>query len=169
MRPGRRSVPASRYGIPAAPFRANADAARAVCDDGVGVRPVSTILDRFRRAAAVPAGVGDDLARELAPVFAALDAIEAECERVRADAAEAAERRVAAARAESAVVSARSREHAEQVRTETEAERRRAREREAHALRAEAEAEAGRIRERGAAAMPELVAAVVACVRAEAR
>ena len=128
---------------------------------------MSTILDRFRRAAAVPAGVGDDLARELAPVFASLDAIEAECERVRADAAEAAERRVAALRAESAVVSSRSRGHAEQVRTETEAERRRAREEEARALRAEAEAEAERIRERGAAAVPELVAAVVACVRAE--
>jgi hypothetical protein len=128
---------------------------------------VSTILDRFRRAAAVPAGVGDDLARELSPVFAALDAIEAECQRVRADAAEAAERRVAAARSEAAVGSARSREHAELVRTETEADRRRAREQEARLLRAEAEAEAERVRERGAAAMPELVAAVVACVRAE--
>ncbi len=155
------------YGLPAGSVRANADAARAVWDHGVGVRPVSTILDRFRRAAAVPAGVGDDLARELAPVFAALDTIEAECERVRTDAAEAAERRLVAARAKSAVVSARSREHAEAVRTETEAGRRRAREQEARSLRAEAEAEAARIKERGAAAMPELVVAVVACVRAE--
>jgi vacuolar-type H+-ATPase subunit H len=133
-----------------------------------GVRPVSTILDRFRRAAAVPAGVADDLTRELAPVFAALDSIESECERVLAEATEAAERRLAAVRAENAVVSARSREHAEAVRTETEAERRRVREQEAHALRAEAEAEAEAIRERGEGAIPELVAAVVACVRAEA-
>lgn len=140
-----------------------------VCQHGVGVRPVSTILDRFRRAAAVPAGVGDDLARELAAVFAALDAVEAECEQVRADAAAAAERRIAAARAEAAVVSARSREDAEAVRTETEAGRRLAREDEARALRAEAEAEAERIREGGAARMPELIDAVVACVRAEAR
>ncbi|HXV33926.1 MAG TPA: hypothetical protein VD769_07945 [Gaiellaceae bacterium] len=129
---------------------------------------MSTILDRFRRAAAVPAGVGDDLVRELAPVFAALDSIEADCERVRAEAAEAAERRVAAARAESAVVSARTREHAEAVRAEAEAERRRARELQASALHAEAEAEAEAIRERGAERIPKLVAAVVACVRSEA-
>jgi hypothetical protein len=129
------------------------------------VRPVSTILDRFRRAAAVPAAVGDDLARELAPVFAALDEIEAECQSIRADAAAAAERRVAAARAEAAVGSARGREETEAVRAEAEGERRRAREDEARRLRDEAEAEAGRVRERSEALLPELVAAVVRCVR----
>jgi hypothetical protein len=132
------------------------------------VRPVSTILDRFRRAAAVPADVGDDLSRELAPVFASLDSIEAECEQVRGDAAEAAERRIAAARGDSAVVSARTREQAEAVRAEAEAERRRAREAEASALRIDAEAEAEVVRERGEERIPELVAAVVACVRSEA-
>ena len=95
------------------------------------VRPVSTILDRFRRAAAVPAGVGDDLARELAPVFAALDEIESECDRVRADAAATAERRVADARVAAAAGSARGREAAEAARAEAEAERRRVLEREA--------------------------------------
>ena len=133
-----------------------------------GVRPVSTILDRFRRAAAVPAGVADDLARELAPVFAALDAIEEDCRRAHAEAVAAAERRVAAARADAAVVSARGRERAEAVRAAAEAERRRAREAEAQALRADSEAEAARIREEGADRIPALVAAVVDCIRAEA-
>lgn len=133
------------------------------------VRPVSTILDRFRRAAAVPAGVGDDLARELAPVFAALDEIESECDRVRADAAAVAERRVADARAAAAAGSARGREAAEAARAEAEAERRRVLEREALELRREAEAEAERIRARGELRLAELVDAVVACVRAAAR
>jgi len=129
---------------------------------------VSTILDRFRRAAAVPAGVADDLARELAPVFAALDAIEEDCRRARAEGAAAGQRRVAAARADAAVVSARGRERAEAVRTAAEAELRGAREAEAHVLRAEAEAEAARIREQGADRIPALVAAVVDCIRAGA-
>ena len=126
------------------------------------VRPVSTILDRFRRAAAVPAGVGDDLARELAPVFAALDEIESECDRVRADAVATAERRVAAD-------SAWSRQAAETARVEAEAERRRALEEEAPRLRREAEAEARRVRAQGETRLAELVDAVVACVRAEGR
>jgi hypothetical protein len=130
---------------------------------------VSTILDRFRRAAAVPAGVGDDLARELAPVFAALDEIEEACDRVRASAAASAERRVAKARAEVAAGSARCREAAEAARAEAEAERRRTLEREALELRREAEVEARRIRAQGAARLGELVDSVVACVRAEAR
>ena len=132
------------------------------------MRPVSTILDRFRRAAAVPADVGDDLARELAPVFAALDAIEAECEQVRREAGGTAERRVAAARAEAAVVSARSRQRAEEARAEAEAERRRARAQEARGLRAEAADEARRIAELAAERVPGLVEQVVACVRAGA-
>ena len=133
------------------------------------VRPVSTILDRFRRAAAVPAGVGDDLARELAPVFAALDEIESECDRVRADAVATAERRVAETHAVAAADSAWSRQAAETARAEAEAERRRALEEEAPRLRREAEAEARRVRAQGETRLAELVDAVVACVRAEGR
>ncbi len=129
------------------------------------MRPVSLILDRFRRAAAVPAAVGDDLAHELAPLLAALDTIEAESELVRARAADTAERRLAAARAEAAGVSARARQRAEAERRRAEAAHRRAREAEAHALLTAAEGEAERIRERGSARAPELVDAVVACVQ----
>ena len=130
---------------------------------------MSTILDRFRRAAAVPAPVGDDLARELVPVFAALDEIEGDCERVRRDAALAADQLIAAARGEAAVGSTRGREEAEAARAEAEDERRRAREEEAGRLTEEAAAETARIREQGKARLPKLVDAVVACVRAEAR
>lgn len=134
-----------------------------------GVRPVSIILDRFRRAAAVPAAVGNDLARELAPVFVALDAIEAESEQVRRRAAETAERRIAAARSETAGVSSRAREQAEAVRAQAEEARHRSRDAETRALLAEAEAEAERIRGQGSARARELVAAVLACVQGDER
>jgi hypothetical protein len=131
------------------------------------VRPVSIILDRFRRAAAVPAVVGDDLARELAPVFAALDAIEAESEQVRTRAVEAAERRITAGRAETALVSARARERAEGERALAEQARHDSRDAEAAALLTAAEAEAERIRGQGSARAAELVPAVLACVRGD--
>lgn len=131
------------------------------------MRPVSIILDRFRRAAAVPASVGDDLARELAPVFAALDAIEAESEQVRTRAAETAERRITAARAETAGASARARERAEAMRAQAEEERHRSRDAEARALLTGAEAEAERIREQGSARARDLVPTVLACVRGD--
>jgi hypothetical protein len=129
------------------------------------VRPVSTILDRFRRAAAVPAAVGDELARELAPLFLVLDSIEEESERVRGAADEAAGRRLSEARAEAAGLAAAARERAEAGRARAEEERRKAREAEAGSLLVAAEAEAQRIRERGAARSPELVATVVACLK----
>ena len=126
---------------------------------------MSMILDRFRRAAAVPAAVGDDLARELAPLFAALDAIEEESEQVRRRAAETAERRIEAAHAERVEVSARARRRAEAARAQAEDARYRSRDAEARTLEAEAEAEADRIRGEGSARAPELVAAVLACVQ----
>lgn len=49
----------------------------------VGMGPLRSLLERFRRSAGVPASVGVDLSAELAPVFAALDEIERELERVR--------------------------------------------------------------------------------------
>jgi hypothetical protein len=129
------------------------------------VRPVSTILDRFRRAAAVPAAVGDELANELAPLFLALDSIEDESSRVREAAAEAAERRLALARADAVELTTQARARAEAVRAETEAGRRAMREAEARELLAAAEAEARQVSERGAARAPELVAEVLVCVR----
>lgn len=129
------------------------------------MRPVSTILDRFRRAAAVPAAVGDELGHELAPLFLALDSIEEESERLRGAADEAAGRRLSEARAEAAGLAARARERAEAARSHAEAERRGAREVEARALLDAAEAEAQQIRERGAARSPVLVADVLACLK----
>jgi hypothetical protein len=131
------------------------------------VRPVNTILDRFRRAAAVPAAAGDELARELAPLFAALDAIVKDGVSLRAQAARAAERRLAAARAEAARIEAKAREEAEAERVRAEVAARRAAAVESEAALAGAEGDAGRIREAGAARIPPLVAEVVACVRGE--
>jgi hypothetical protein len=131
------------------------------------VRPVTTILDRFRRAAAVPAAAGDELARELAPLFAALDAVEREGDKLRAQAERAAERRLAQARADAARIGARAQEDAEAERARAEAAARRAAADESGSLLAAAEAEATRIGEAAAARAPELVREVVACVKGE--
>jgi len=129
------------------------------------VRPVSTILDRFRRAAGVPAAPAEDLAAELAPVFAALDDLEAEADRLREGARTRAEKRLAAARDEAARTTAQYRERAEAERRRTAAELRRATEEEILLVLQSAEAEARQIRERGAARVPAFVAAALACVQ----
>jgi hypothetical protein len=129
------------------------------------VRPVNTILDRFRRAAAVPAAAGDELARELAPLFAALDAIEEEGDALRAQAARAAEQRLAAARAEAAEIATAARKKAEEVRRRAEIDVRQASTAQSEALLAAADTEARRIRKAGAQRIPALVREVVACVK----
>jgi hypothetical protein len=133
------------------------------------VRPVNTILDRFRRVAAVPAAAGDDLARELAPLFAALDAIEEEANQLRARAALAAERRLEDAAAEAAHLAVVGRAEAEEARREAEIDARRASAKQSGALGRAAEAEVRRIREDGASRIPALVEEVVACVKGGAR
>jgi hypothetical protein len=133
------------------------------------VRPVNTILDRFRRVAPVPAAAGDDLARELAPLFAALDAIEGEANELRAQAVVAAERRVEDARAEAAHLAAVGRAEAEEARRDAEIDARRASGKQSKALGRAAEAEARRIREAGAQRIPALVQEVVTCVKGGAR
>lgn len=133
--------------------------------NGVLVRPVRSILDRFRRGAAVPADPGSVLAAELAPLFAALDDLEEKAERLRADAGVRAARRVAAARDEAEGRAARDRELAEAERDDVARERRHAGAREARELQAAAEAEARRIAEAARRRMPALVAEVVSCVK----
>ena len=133
------------------------------------MRPVNTILERFRRAAAVPAAAGDEVARELAPLFAALDAIEEEGDELRARATRAAERRLEDARADAAELAATARQEAEDVRRRAELDARRASVEQAEALVAAAEVEARRIREAGAERIPALVRDVVACVKGAAR
>jgi hypothetical protein len=129
------------------------------------VRPVDTILYRFRRAAAVPTTAGDELARELAPVFAALDAIEEDGEKLRAETAHAVEKRLAGARAEAARIGAQAREAAAAARARTEAEARRTASRESEELLAAAADEGRRRAEAGSARIPKVVQDVVACVK----
>jgi vacuolar-type H+-ATPase subunit H len=141
------------------------DAVRGQLCNRSSVRPVSTILDRFRRSVAAPPPAGDDLLRELGPLFAALDEVEEEGDRLRAEARAEAERRLDAARKEAARIAATYAERAEAERSRTADERRRAGEREARAVLEAADKEARLIRDAGSKRIPELVAAVVACVK----
>lgn len=130
----------------------------------MAIRPLSALLDRFRRGVAVPAAVGDDLAAELAPVFASLERFEMQAQEVRRASAERAEERLAEARERAALISAGWRETAEAARAQAAQERRRRSREEVLAIEAEGRAEADRIREAASTRIPELVAEIVACV-----
>lgn len=131
------------------------------------MRPVGSVLERFRRAAAVPAAAGDTVEAELMPIFAALDEIEAEAERIRADARAEAERRLARAAADAERILERRGRRAEAERARAEGERREAAVREAHAIEAAAQEEAARILSRGRERIPSLVAEVVGSLTGE--
>jgi hypothetical protein len=79
----------------------------------MATRPLSALLDRFRRGVAVPAAVGDDLASELAPVFASLERFEIEAQEVRRASAERAEKRLEEGRERAGQISAGWRKAAE--------------------------------------------------------
>ena len=130
----------------------------------MAIRPLSALLDRFRRGVAVPAAVGDDLAAELAPVFASLERFEMQAQEVRRASAERAEERLAEGRQRAALISAGWRETAEAARAQAAQERRRRSREEALAIEAEGRVEADRIREGASVRIPELVAEIVACV-----
>jgi hypothetical protein len=125
------------------------------------------VLERFRRAAAVPAVVGDTLEAELMPVFAALDEIEAEAEHIRVGVRREVERRLAVAAAEAEQIVERHRRRAEAERARAEVERREAATREVHAIEAAAQEEAVRILSRGRERIPALVAEVVGSLTGE--
>jgi vacuolar-type H+-ATPase subunit H len=127
-------------------------------------RPLSALLDRFRRGVAVPAAVGDDLAAELAPVFASLERFELEAQEVWRASVEQADRRLEEARERAAEISARWREEAEAARTRAAQERRRRAREEALAIEEEGRTEATRIHEVAAQRLPELVGEIVRCV-----
>ena len=122
------------------------------------------ILERFRRSAGVPAAAGDDLSVELAPLFAALDAIDAEAARAR----RAADLRAAAVAGETGPeveqILADAREQAELERAEAAKAGRRAAEAEMRALEAQALADADEIKQAGRARIAPLVAAVRRCI-----
>ena len=126
-----------------------------------GLRPVGSWLERFRRAAAVPAAVGDDLEAELMPVFAALAELEREAEGLRAAAVHDGERRRAAAAAEAERILVEARRNAAAERARAEEERRCAATSEAAAIEAAGRAEAERVAARGRERLPALVADVV--------
>jgi hypothetical protein len=128
------------------------------------MRPLNTLLDRFRRGVAVPAAAGDDLAAELAPVFASLERFEQEAEELAHASARQAEERLAKGRERAAQISAGWRELAERERATAAGERRRRAGEEAAALEARGRVDAERVRERAAGRTPELVALIVGCI-----
>jgi vacuolar-type H+-ATPase subunit H len=130
----------------------------------MATRPLSALLDRFRRGVAVPAAVGDDLAMELAPVFASLEEFEREAKAVESASTAEAESRLEDAREHAARISATWREEAEAERTRAAEARRRRSRAEARALEVEGRAEADRIRRQAAERMPELVASILGCI-----
>lgn len=127
-----------------------------------GLRPVGSWLERFRRAAAVPAAAGDDLEAELMPVFAALAELEREAEGLRSQAVQEGERRRAAASSEAERILVEARRSAAAERARAEEERRRAATSEAAAIEAAGRAEAERVSARGRERLPGLVSDVVA-------
>lgn len=130
----------------------------------MAVRPLSALLDRFRRGVAVPAAVGDDLVAELAPVFASLERFEMEAQEMRQASAERAEEQLAEGRERAALISADWREAAEAERSQAAQERLRRSREEALEIEAEGRAEADRVRIEASMRIPELVAEIVRCV-----
>lgn len=127
-------------------------------------RPLSALLDRFRRGVAVPAAVADDLSAELAPVFASLEQLELEAQEIRRLSIERAEDRVEEARERAGEIYASWREEAKAA-SDAAAEKMRRRTREeVLAIEAEARLEADRIRTAASARIPGVVAEIVDCV-----
>ncbi len=136
--------------------------------------PRRGILERFRPAAppgsAGPVGVPSDATPDpaLLEVLAALRPVQDEADAIRADArAKVAEIRNGAA-AQAAALAARARVDAAEQRAAATAAAHRAGRRTARRMADEAVSESDRIRERGRALLPELVATVLEDVRREA-
>ncbi len=127
------------------------------------------ILERFRRGAGVPSAAADDVAAELAPLFAALDEIEEEAERRREAARARGRAYLDDASEEAHGIVAAYRDRAEAVHRRAVERSRGAAEEQSRALVADAERHARDIQARGEERLPQLVAAVVACVREGAR
>lgn len=133
------------------------------------MQSVASILDRFRRTAGVPAAAAEDVAGELAPVFAALERVEAEAQALQEAAAEEARRVLATAEARAAEIRAEWRERAQAEYERAASESQGASVGDIEAVEVEAREEARRLRRLGERRMAGLVEDVVACVRAAAR
>jgi hypothetical protein len=108
--------------------------------------------------------VGDDLALELAPVFASLEQIELEAQELRRASARRIEERLSEGRQHVEQISSGWRERAESERARAAQERRRKARADAVAILEEGRAEAERIRAQTTQHIDGLVARVVACV-----
>lgn len=136
---------------------------------------VVDLLGRYRPAGApgpagaagVPADRRESVAAELAPVFAALAEVEAECDRLRRDAARAAAGREAAAAEQARMLVARARDEAAAERAAAAVRVREDTAAEVAQLQANAAAEAEEARRRSARQLPQLVSLVVERVRAD--
>lgn len=134
---------------------------------------VRDLLDRFRPAGApgpagaagVPADRREWVADELAPVFATLAGVEAECDRIRADAERAAARRRAEAAEQARTAVARARGEAPAIRAATAARTREDTAAELAQLADRTAAEADEVRTHSARQLPGLLAQVVERVR----
>ena len=136
--------------------------------------PLVDLLNRFRRLGAppgpparpvgIPASGGEALLAELAPLFAALDAIGDEATAIRADAERRAADLRSGASSEAGSIVAQARAAAADARREAAAERQRAMRGEAERVRVDAEREVARIRAQARAQLSALVAVVVDCV-----
>ena len=116
-------------------------------------------LDRFRRTSGVPAAASDDLGVELAPLFALLDAIDAEAAEVRGERSARAE--LGKASEEVEVILTGGGDQAEAEWAEAAKAARRAAGADVRRIVATGEAEAARIRARGRERIPALAADVV--------
>lgn len=140
----------------------------ALAPQGVG-GPLGGFLERFRGSGGVPAAVGGELASELEPLFAELDAIEREASELRSRAE--GEREGAADRLEGelASIAADARRRAELARSEAFATAMRSAEAEARAIVDAGEAEAAAILATGRGRLPELVEEVISRVEGDGR
>lgn len=127
--------------------------------------PLSGFLERFRRSAGVPAIVGGDAASELAAVFAALDHLELEAEKVRGRSSAAAARQEHELDEEVQGIVREARGRTEAERNEILTSRLGDADREVAGILAQAGAEAERIRKTGEERLPAFVAEVLAHVR----
>ena len=132
------------------------------------IGPIGGFLERFRRTPGMPARVGDEAAVELAPVFAALDALEREAQALRDGSERMGAQRLHEAREEAAALAAEAHQRAGFERGDALKAGLRAADEETAEILAAGEAEASSIRSRGEERLPELVAEVVERVRAGA-
>jgi vacuolar-type H+-ATPase subunit H len=123
--------------------------------------PIAGFLERFRRAGGVPTAATEDLASELAPVFAALDALEREAAELHSRSEAGRARLEHDSNEEVERIMAEARWRADAERADALKAALRAADGEAAALVKQGELDAQEIRERGAKRVPGIVATVV--------